>query len=496
MRTDVDAVVVGSGPNGLAAAVTMAAAGLRVQVVEGAPTIGGGCRTEELTLPGFWHDVCSAAHPLAVASPFFTRFDLAARGVRLAFPEVEFAQPLDGGRAAVVTRSVTETAERLGADGPAYRRLLGPLAGHMDAILDAILAPLRQPPAHPVAAANYGLRAVLPASVVARRWHTDEARAIMAGAAAHAMMPLTAVPTAGVGLMLTGLAHAVGWPVVAGGSARITDAMAAALTANGGRIETGRWVRSLAELPPARAVLLDVSPRALDQLAGDRLPGRYRAALRRYRYGPGVCKVDFALSGPVPWANEACRRAGTLHLGGPFEQVAAAEAEVAAGKHPDRPYVLVVQPGVADPSRAPAGQQTLWTYCHVPSGSDVDMTGRIEAQIERFAPGFRDLVLARSVRTAAAEEAQNPNYVGGDIAVGLQTLRQTILRPVPRWNPYRTPVRGVYLCSSATPPVPGVHGRCGELAALTALRDEFGVRDAPDISPAGLRTDPEPAAPR
>jgi phytoene dehydrogenase-like protein len=496
MRTDVDAVVVGSGPNGLAAAVTMAAAGLRVQVVEGAPTIGGGCRTEELTLPGFWHDVCSAAHPLAVASPFFTRFDLAARGVRLAFPDVEFAQPLDGGRAAVVTRSVTETAERLGADGPAYRRLLGPLAGHMDAILGAILAPLRQPPAHPVAAANYGLRAVLPASVVARRWHTDEARAIMAGAAAHAMMPLTAVPTAGVGLMLTGLAHAVGWPVVAGGSARITDAMAAALTANGGRIETGRWVRSLAELPPARAVLLDVSPRALDQLAGDRLPGRYRAALRRYRYGPGVCKVDFALSGPVPWANEACRRAGTLHLGGPFEQVAAAEAEVAAGKHPDRPYVLVVQPGVADPSRAPAGQQTLWTYCHVPSGSDVDMTGRIEAQIERFAPGFRDLVLARSVRTAAAEEAQNPNYVGGDIAVGLQTLRQTILRPVPRWNPYRTPVRGVYLCSSATPPVPGVHGRCGELAALTALRDEFGVRDAPDISPAGLRTDPEPAAPR
>jgi phytoene dehydrogenase-like protein len=496
MRTDVDAVVVGSGPNGLAAAVTLAAAGLRVQVVEGAPTIGGGCRTEELTLPGFWHDVCSAAHPLAVTSPFFTRFDLAARGVRLAFAEVEFAHPLDGGRAAVVTRSVTETAERLGADGPAYRRLLGPLTRHMDAILDAILAPLRQPPAHPVAAANYGRRAVLPASVVARRWHTDEARAIMAGAAAHAMMPLTAVPTAGIGLMLTGLAHAVGWPVVAGGSARITDAMAAAVTANGGRIETGRWVRSLAELPSARAVLLDVSPRALDQMAGDRLPGRYRAALRRYRYGPGVCKVDFALSGPVPWASESCRRAGTLHLGGPFEQVAAAEAEVAAGKHPDRPYVLVVQPGVADPSRAPAGGHTLWTYCHVPSGSDVDMTGRIEAQIERFAPGFRDLILARSVRTAAAEETLNPNYVGGDIGVGRQTLWQTIFRPVPRWNPYRTPIRGVYLCSSATPPVPGVHGRCGELAALTALRDEFGVRDAPDISPARLRTDPEPAAPR
>jgi phytoene dehydrogenase-like protein len=493
---DVDAVVVGSGPNGLAAAITMAAAGLRVQVIEGAPTIGGGCRTEELTLPGFWHDVCSAAHPLAVASPFFQLFCLTARGVTLAWPEVEFAHPLDGGRAAIVTRSVAETAAGLGADGRAYRRLLGPLTSHMDEVLEAILAPLRKLPAHPLAAADYGRHAILPASVVARRWHADEARAILAGASAHAMMPLSAVPTAGIGLMLIGLAHAVGWPVVAGGSARITDAMAAALVANGGRIETGRWVRSLAELPSARAIILDVSPRSLALLAGDRLPGRYRAALGRYRYGPGVCKVDFALSGPVPWTNAGCRRAGTLHLGGPFEQVAAAEAEVAAGKHPDRPYVLVVQPGVADPSRAPAGRQTLWTYCHVPSGSAVDMTDRIEAQIERFAPGFRDLVLARSVRTAADEEARNPNYVGGDIGVGMQTLRQTVLRPVPRWNPYRTPARGVYLCSSATPPVPGVHGRCGELAALTALRDVFGVRGQPDISPARLRTDPAPAAPR
>ncbi len=486
MREDVDAVVVGSGPNGLAAAVTMAAAGLRVQVIEGAPTIGGGCRTEELTLPGFRHDVCSAAHPLAVASPFFQRFGLTARGVTLARPEVEFAHPLDDGRAAIVTSSVAETAATLGADGPSYRRLFGPLTSHMDQICETILAPLRTPPRHPVSAVSYGRRAILPASAVARRWHTQEARAIMAGAAAHAMMPLTAVPTAGIGLMLIGLAHAVGWPVVEGGSARITDAMAAALTANGGSIETGRWVRSLAELPSASAVVLDVSPKTLALLAGDRLPSRYRAALRRFRYGPGVCKVDFALSGPVPWTNQACRQAGTLHLGGPFEQVAAAEAEVAAGQHPHHPYVLVVQPCVADPSRAPAGRHTLWTYCHVPSGSDVDMTDRIEAQIERFAPGFRDLVLARAVRTAAGEESHNPNYVGGDIGVGMQTLRQTILRPVPRWNPYRTPIRGVYLCSSATPPVPGVHGRCGELAALTALRDVFGIRDAPDISPARL----------
>ena len=493
MRAELDAVVVGSGPNGLAAAVTLAAAGLKVQVIEGAPTIGGGCRTEQLTLPGFWHDVCSAAHPLAVASPFFQRFDLAARGVTLAWPEVEFAHPLDGGRAAIVSRSVTETAARLGGDGRAYRRLLGPMAEHMEEICEAILAPLRKPPAHPLTLANYGRRAVLPAAAVAMRWRTQEARAILAGTAVHAMMPLTAPPTAGVGLLLTGLAHSVGWPVVAGGSARITDAMADALLAAGGSIETGRWVRSLSELPSATAVLLDVSPRTLALLAGDRLPVRYRGALRRFRYGPGVCKVDFALSGPVPWTNEACRRAGTLHLGGPFEQIAAAEAEVAAGKHPQDPYVLLVQPGVADPSRAPAGRQTLWTYCHVPSGSDVDMTDRIEAQIERFAPGFRDLVLGRSVRTAADEEARNPNYVGGDIGVGLQTLRQTVLRPVASWNPYRTPIRGLYLCSSATPPAGGVHGRCGELAALTALRDMFGVREAPDISPDRLRR-PAPVA--
>src|SRR5580700_9198076 len=301
------------------------------------------------------------------------------------------------------------------------------------------------------------------------------------------MMPLTAAPTGGVGLMLVLLAHAVGWPVVQGGSAGITDAMAAAITEAGGTIETGRWVRSLAELPPARVVLLDVSPRSLAQLAGDRLPPGYRAALRRFRYGPGVCKVDFALSAPVPWANEDCRRAGTLHLGGRYEEIAAAEAAVAAGKHPDRPYVLVAQPGVADPTRAPAGQHTLWTYCHVPAASDQDMSPAIEAQVERFAPGFRDLVLARAVRTAAAEEAHNPNYVGGDIAVGMQTMKQTVFRPTIQWNPYRTPIRGVYLCSSATPPVPGVHGRCGELAALTALRDMFGIREAPDISPARLR---------
>jgi phytoene dehydrogenase-like protein len=487
---DVDAIVVGSGPNGLAAAVTLAAAGLRVHVIEGADSPGGGCRTEELTLPGFRHDVCSAAHPLALASPFFRRFGPAARGVAFAHPEVVYAHPLDGGRAAVVTRSVTETAAGLGADAAIYQRLMQPLADGGNAVADAVLSSMRRPPRYSGALAAYARLGLRSAAAVARRFATEEARGLFAGVATHAMLPLTAPPTAGVGLLLGSLAHTVGWPVIAGGSARLTDAMAEAVVAAGGQLETGHWVRSLADLPPAPAVLLDVSPRAFLGLAGERLPARYRDALARFRYGAGICKVDFALSGPVPWRNEAARRAGTLHLGGGFEEIAAGEAEVARGEHPESPYVLVVQAGVADPGRAPRGQHALWAYCHVPAGSTVDMTTRIEAQIERFAPGFTDLVLARHTRTAAQEEALNPNYVGGDIACGAQTVRQVLARPVARWNPYRTPLRGVYLCSSATPPGPAVHGRCGELAALTALRDVFGVRTPPDLG--ALR--PRPAA--
>ncbi len=482
MPGDADAIVVGSGPNGLAAAVTLAAAGLRVHVIEGAASPGGGCRTEELTLPGFRHDVCSAAHPLALASPFFRRFDPAARGVRFEHPEVVFAHPLDGGRAAVVTRSVADTAARLGGDAAAYQGLMQPLVGGGNALADAILSSMRAPPRYSAALAAYARYGLRSAAAVARRFRTEEARGLFAGVAAHAMLPLTASPTAGIGLLLGSLAHTVGWPVVAGGSARLTDAMTEAVRAAGGQVETGRWVRSLADLPPAPATLLDVSPRAFLSLAGEALPSRYRDALARFRYGPGICKVDFALSGPVPWRNEAARRAGTLHLGGGFEEIAASEAAVARGQHPDSPYVLVVQAGVADPTRAPGGQHALWAYCHVPSGSAVDMTARIEAQIERFAPGFTDLVLARHTRTASQEEAMNPNYVGGDIACGMQTVRQVLARPAVRWNPYRTPLRGVYLCSAATPPGPAVHGRCGELAALTALRDVFGVRTPPDLS--------------
>lgn len=495
MPGDADAVVVGSGPNGLAAAVTLAAAGLRVLVIEGAASAGGGCRTEELTLPGFRHDVCSTSHPLAAVSPFFRRFGLTARGVTMARPQVALAHPLDGGRAAIVTRPVADTAARLGADAEAYRRLMLPLAAGGDALAEAVLSSLRRPPRYSRALAMLARDGLLPAALLARRLQTPEGRALLAGISAHALQPLTAPATAGVGLVLGALAHTTGWPVVAGGSARITAAMAGAVTAAGGTVETGRWVRSLASLPPARAVLLDVSPRSFLALAAARLPARYAAGLARYRYGPGVCKVDYALSGPVPWANEAARQAGTLHLGGTFGEIAAAEAEVARGGHPRSPYVLVVQAGVADPGRAPQGRHTLWAYCHVPSGSAVDMTARIDDQIERFAPGFRDLVLARHTRTAADEEAMNPNYVGGDIATGAQTLRQLALRPVPRWNPYRTPLRGVYLCSSATPPFPGVHGRCGELAALTALRDVFGIRRPPDIGPAALPSPPLPSPP-
>ena len=466
-----DAIVVGSGPNGLAAAITLARAGLAVRVIEGAATPGGGCRTEELTLPGFRHDVCSAVHPLAGASPFFAGTDLASRGVRLLTPKVAFAHPLDGGRAGAAVGSVAETAAGLGPDGAAYRRLVEPLVREMPLTLPTILGPLRSVPAHPLAMARYGLPGLLPASVLARRFRGDEAKVLVAGTAAHAMLPLTAPLTSAIGALFLMTAHSVGWPVVEGGSARIIDALVAELTSLGGRLETGRWVKALDSLPPARAVLLDVTPRQFIALAGGRLPARHRRALERFQYGPGVCKVDWALGGPVPWDAPACREAGTVHVGGTFAEVALSESDVAAGRHPEHPFCLVTQAGVVDPSRAPDGKQALWGYCHVPSGSTVDMSGRIEAQIERFAPGFRDLILARSVRTAAQMERYNPNDVGGDVSGGASTLRQTFFRPTPRWNPYRTALPGVYLCSSSTPPGGGVHGMCGDWAARTALAD-------------------------
>jgi phytoene dehydrogenase-like protein len=472
--TAIDAVVVGSGPNGLAAAITLAGSGLSVTVVEGAPEVGGGCRTEPLTLPGYRHDICSIAHPLVLASPFFRQAAFDGLHAELRQPEVPFAQPLGGAAAVAAYRSVDETADSLGPDADAYRRLMGPLVARAREITDSVLAPLRTVPAHPLSLVRFGLNGILPMQQLVRRFRGPEAKALLAGAGAHAMAPLTSPLTGAFGLLLTLIAHAEGWPVVQGGSAGITDALVAELERLGGRVVTGQWVGSLAELPPSTVVLMDTSPTTLASVAGDALPARYRRALGHFRYGPGVHKVDWALSGPVPWRAEVCRRAGTLHVGGSFAEVAASEADAAAGRHSERPYCLVVQPGVADPTRAPMGQETLWAYCHVPSGSTVDMTSAIERQIERFAPGFTDLILDRSTRTAAQEAVANPNYVGGDIAGGAATIRQTLFRPTLQWNPYRTPLPGVYLCSASTPPGGGVHGMCGVFAARTALHDHFG----------------------
>lgn len=466
-----DAVVVGSGPNGLAAALTLARAGLEVEVIESAATPGGGCRTQELTLPGFRHDVCSAVHPLAAASAFFLGTDLASRGVRFRAPKVAFASPLDRGRAGAVYGTVSQTAGGLGADEGTYRKLLAPLVRDADVIVPAALAPIRSIPHSPVACGRFAVLGLLPATTLARLFATPEAKALLAGVAAHSIQPLNRPLTGGFGLLLTVLAHSVGWPVIEGGSSAIVDALVAELTSLGGTVSTGRTITRLAELPRARAILLDVTPRQLAALAGARLAGGYLRALTRFRYGPGVCKIDLALDGPVPWDTSACRDAVTVHVGGTAEEIVRSEADVAAGRHPQYPFCIVVQPGVVDPSRAPAGKQTLWAYCHVPAGSPVDMSDRIEAQIERFAPGFRDLILARAVRTAAQMEEHNPNYVGGDVNSGAGTLRQTLLRPVPRWNPYRTPLAGVYLCSASTPPGGGVHGMCGVWAAKAALAD-------------------------
>jgi phytoene dehydrogenase-like protein len=472
--TRYDAVVVGSGPNGLAASVTLARAGLAVHVVEGADRPGGGCRTDERTLPGFRHDVCSAAHPLLALSPFFADPAFDVLRADLLHPGVPFAHPLEGGAAAVAHRSLDETADALGPDGAAYLRLLGPLVAHADDLAAGVLAPLRNVPRHPATMARFGRDGLRSLGRLVGRFADEPAPALLAGVGAHGARPHSAPMTAGVALLLTAAAHAVGWPVVAGGSAGITDALLAELGRLGGSIETGRWVGRLDELPEAEVVLLDVAPAALPELVGPALPGAYRRAVGRFRHGPGVCKVDWALSGPVPWTAAACRSAGTLHLGGTAAEVAAAEADVWAGRHPDRPYCIVVQPGVADRSRAGSAGEVLWAYCHVPAGSDRDMTAAVEAQIERFAPGFGDLVLARTTVTAAGMAAYDPNYVGGDIGGGAATLLQTVSRPVPTWNPYRVPVEGVYLCSSSTPPGAGVHGMCGVYAARTVLHDRFG----------------------
>ncbi len=426
-------------------------------------------RSAELTLPGFVHDVCSAIHPLTAASPFFKTSPLDEYGLEWITPRAELAHPLDQGEAVIVRRSVEATAADLGADESAYRRLFGWLTPRCADLFDDLLGPLPIPPRHPLLLAAFGLNAVLPAVTLAKlRFRDERARALFAGMAAHSILPLEAPISAAFGLMLGTTAHAVGWVFPRGGAQSIADALAAYLRSLGGEIVTGQMIESLAELPPARAIFLDVTPRQLIALAGDRLPPGYRRRLEGYRYGAGVFKMDFALSAPIPWTNPNVAQAATVHLGGTLAEIAASEREVALGGHPERPFVLLAQHTLFDPTRAPEGKHTVWAYCHVPNGSARDMSERIEAQIERFAPGFRDLILAKSSRNTQAMEAYNPNTIGGDINGGVQDWRQLYTRPTARLNPYSTPIKGVYLCSSSTPPGGGVHGMCGYHAARSA----------------------------
>ncbi len=465
-----DAVVVGSGPNGLAAAIALAQAGRQVLVLEAAPSVGGGLRTAELTEPGFRHDVCSAIHPLGIGSPYLRTLPLSEHGLEWIQPPAPLAHPFDDGSAARLERSVEATAETLGVDAGAYRRLMEPIVAVADPLLGQLLGPHRLPRS-PLSLARFAAGGLLPAARLARsRFRGDRARGLVAGLAAHSNLPLSRFPTGAIGLALALCGHVVGWPLPRGGSQALADALASYLRSLGGRIECGRRVESLAELEGVETVLLDVAPRQLLDLARGSLPGRYRRRLGGYRYGPGVFKLDLALDGPIPWRAAACGRAGTVHLGGTLAEIAAAEAEVARGGHPERPFVLLAQQSLFDPSRAPAGKHTAWAYCHVPNGSTVDMTERIERQIERFAPGFRDLVRARHATGPAGLERYNPNYVGGDIGGGVLDVRQLFTRPVARLVPYSTPLEGVFLCSSSTPPGPGVHGMCGFFAARAALR--------------------------
>jgi phytoene dehydrogenase-like protein len=460
----------------LAAAITLAREGLGVLIVEAAPTIGGGTRSAELTLPGFVHDVCSAVHPFAVASPFFKTLPLAAHGLELIQPQAPLAHPLDDGKAAVLERSIEQTGASLGPDAAAYRRLMAPLAARADVLFGELLGPLRIP-RHLFSAMKFGLSAIQPACTLARRTFTaDPARALLAGLAAHSILPLDRWTTSAVALVLGIAGHTVGWPIVQGGSQRLAESLAGYFKSIGGEMLTSWQVESVDELPESRAILLDLTPRQVITLAGQRLPAGYVHRLGRYRYGMGVFKLDWALGGPIPWTALACSRAGTVHLGGTLEEVAASEAEIGRGGHPQKPFVLLSQPSLFDPTRVPPGRQTAWAYCHVPHGSTVDMTERIEAQVERFAPGFRDRILARHAMAPADFESYNANYIGGDINGGAQDIRQLFTRPVARLVPYSTPWRKLYICSSSTPPGGGVHGLCGYHAALAALSRSFRLK--------------------
>ncbi|MCJ7827384.1 MAG: NAD(P)/FAD-dependent oxidoreductase [Demequinaceae bacterium] len=469
--TDVDAVIVGSGPNGLVAAVTLAEAGWRVLVLEAADQYGGGTRTEALTLPGFRHDVCSTAHPLALASPAFRALGLESEGLRLVHPEIPLGHPLAPGKSLFLHRDVAATAAQLGRDGAAWTRTVGALGRRWASMAEGVLEPLAVPPRSPLTTGAFGAAGLWPSTWFARTVFREEpTRALFGGLAAHATLDLAAPLTTAVGLLLGGLAHGVGWPVAVGGSQSIADALVRRLESLGGEVRTGHRVASMADVPPSRAVLFDVTPRQLLQIAGERFTPTYRRRLAAWRYGAGVFKVDWALDAPVPWADERLADAGTVHLGASMAELVAAERDVAQGRVSERPYVLVAQATAADPSRAPEGKHTLWAYCHVPNACDVDMTDAIEGQIERFAPGFRDRVLARHVMGPAALEAHNANEVGGDIAGGVSDWRQMAARPRLSLAPWATPDPSLFLCSSSTPPGGGVHGMCGRTAAELVLK--------------------------
>lgn len=472
---DYDAVIVGSGPNGLAAAILLRQQGLSVLLLEGKDSIGGGLRTAEITLPGFRHDICSAIHPMAAGSPFFQTLPLAQFGLKYIYPQVAAAHPLDDEPAAVLKQSLAETAALLGKDEQNYTDLILPIKESWPVIAPDVLAPLHIP-AYPVAMASFGLKALQPATQLAKMFITEAAKALFAGMAAHSIQPLSNIATSAIALVLMANGHLKGWPLPQGGSVNIANALAAYFVSIGGVIETSTYITALHQLPAAKAVLFDVTPKQLLQIAGQNFSAFYRWQLKRYRYGMGVFKIDWALDDVIPFKDEASRKAGTLHLGGTLNEIVHNEKLTAAGHHPDLPFVLLAQPSVFDDTRAPQGKHTAWAYCHVPNGSLNDRTAAIENQVERFAPGFKDRILARHIYNTAHMETYNPNYIGGDINGGIIDIRQLFTRPALRRSPYRTSAKGIYICSSSTPPGGGVHGMCGYHAAKRALKDVFGIK--------------------
>jgi phytoene dehydrogenase-like protein len=469
---DYDAVVVGSGPNGLAAAILLQQNGLSVLIIEGKDKIGGGLRTEELTLPGYLHDVCSAIHPLAAASPFFETLPLDQYGLEYIYPAIAAAHPFDDGTAAILKHSVQETAALLGQDGEAYTGLIQPLADSWTDIAPDVLAPLHFPK-HPVSMARFGLNALTSATYLVKRFKTETTKGLFAGMAAHGIQPLSNIATSAVALVLMANAHLKGWPLPKGGSMNIANALAGYFVALGGKIETGTYITSLSQLPSAKAVLFDVTPTQLLQIAGHQFSSIYKWQLQRYRYGMGVFKIDWALDAPIPFTAEGARQAGTVHLGNTMQEIVQGEQLTWNGGHPEKPFVLLAQQSLFDKTRAPEGKHTVWAYCHVPSGSQKDMTGAIEQQVERFAPGFRERILARHTINTKQLENYNPNYIGGDINGGAMDITQLFTRPVLRRSPYTTSAKGIYICSSSTPPGGGVHGMCGYHAAKRVLKDMF-----------------------